>query len=55
MSPFYNPAYLRGLSVTRIRVDGDGVIIEAEGYDGSLRKWAYRYDRRLLNVDWIWQ
>lgn len=38
----YNATFLRGLAVTRIRLDELGRIVEAEGYDEQLRKWTHR-------------
>jgi hypothetical protein len=45
----YNTTYLRGLAVTRIRLDKDGRIIEAEGYDERLRHWTYRAEYEVVS------
>lgn len=55
MSLVYSLAYLRGLAVTRLCVDYDGVIVLAEGYDGNLRKWTYRHDYLDWDVGWVYQ
>lgn len=59
MSPIYNAAYLRGLAVTRLRIDELGRIVEAEGYDEQLRHWTYLADygvsARVPMATWSYQ
>lgn len=40
--PIYNATFLRGLAVTRLRLDDLGRIVEAEGFDEHLRRWTHR-------------
>ena len=55
MSPIYNPAYTKGLSICRLRVDAQGRIVEAEGYDRDLRRWCYRCEFVHLKVEWNYE
>lgn len=58
MNPIYNATYLRGLAISRMRLDELGRIVEAEGYDGLLRHWTYRAVyavNRFLSADWTWE